>query len=200
MTGRFNVVDERLQAFASAIGGRPNGVVPNSSARRAALPTTLDADTFAEGIGFTVAAEAVQALDTLLQRETVTPEQAEEESRLIDELGDLFSTLSANIPPPGARRHLRNLLRSTQQNRNDIDPSSLPDFRRWRGACEAAHGPLDRAIRQLMNNVLIPFARTMRQEGGTLPFVTTHIGGRGESYSPTGRLSNVPNIFNIPSD
>lgn len=201
LTGRFNRVDERLQSFASAIGGRPNGVVPNSSARRAALPTTLDADTFAEEIGFTVAAEAVQALDTLLQRETVTPEQAEEESRQIDQLGDLFSTLSANIPPPGARRHLRNLLRSTQQNKNDINPpSTLSDFRRWRDACEAAHGPLDRAIRQLQNHALIPFARTMRQQGGTLPYVTTHIGGRGERYTPTGLLSNVPNISNVSSE
>ncbi len=200
LTGRFDRVDERLRAFASAIGGRPNGVVPNSSALTAGLPTTLDADSYAEEIGFTAAAEAVVTLNRLLQRETVTPEQAEEESRLIDELGDLFSTLSANIPPPGIRRHLRNLLRSTQQNRNDIDPSSLPDFRRWRNACEEAHGPLDLAIRQLQNHALIPFARTMRQQGGALPYVTTHIGGRGERYSPTGLLSNVPNISNIPSE
>ncbi len=195
MTVRFNRVDERLQAFASAIGGRPNGVVPNSSA----LPTTLDADTFAQRIGFTDAAEAVVTLNRLLQRETVTPEQVEEESRLIDELGILFSELSANIPPPGARRHLRNLLRSTQQNRNDIDPSSLRDFRRWRDACMAAHGPLELAIRQLQNHALIPFARTMRQEGGTLPYVTTHSGGGGERYTPTGLLSHVPNISDVSS-
>ncbi|WP_020588531.1 DUF4157 domain-containing protein [Desulfobacter curvatus] len=198
MTGQFNRVDERLQSFASAIGGRPNGVVPNSSARQ--LPTTLDADTFAQEIGFTVAAEAVVALNRLLQRETVTPEQAEAESRQIDQLESLFSDLSENIPPPGARRHLRDLLRSTQQNRNDINPRILPDFRRWKNACQQAHGPLDLAIRQLMNNVLIPFARTMRQQGGTLPFVTTHIGGRGESYSSTGLLSNVPNISDIQNE
>ncbi len=194
LTSRFSRVDKTLQSFAEAIAGRPNGVVPNSSASR--LPTTLDADTFAQEIGFTVAADAVVDLNRLLQRETVTPEQAEEESRQIDQLRRLFSVLSANIPPPNARRHLRNLRRSTQQNKNNINPpATLSDFRRWRDACVDAHGPLDQAIRQLQNSGLIPFARSMRQQGGTLPFVTTHIGGRGERFSPTGLLSNVPDIL-----
>lgn len=201
LTERFNSVDETLTAFETAIMSRPDGVVPNRRLERAGYPTTLDADTYAEEIGLTDAANAVEELNTLLQRETVSFEEGVEESRQIDELGGLFSTLSANIPPPGARQHLRNLRRSTEQNKNDINPpSTRSDFIRWRDVCVAAHNSLDLAIRQLQNHGLMPFARTMRQQGGTLPFVTSHIGGSGESYSPTGSLSNVPNIFNIPSE
>lgn len=197
LNGRFGSVYASLQAFATAIGGRPIGVVPNARLRLAGYPTTINADTYAEEIGFTDAANAVEALDTLLQRETVTHEQAEEESRQIEELADFFSILSANIP--GARRHFGGLRRSSRRNLNDVDPESLSDFSRWRQTCLDTHGPLNRSFVQL-NNRILPFAGNLRREGGTLPFVTTHIGGRGERYTPTGLLSNVPNISNIPSE
>ncbi|WP_375584850.1 hypothetical protein [Cyclobacterium xiamenense] len=201
LTERFNRVDETLRAFETAIMGRPDGVVPNRRLERAGYPTTLDADAYAEEIGLTDAANAVEELNTLLQRETVSFEEGVEESRQIDELGILFSILSANIPPPGTRQHLRNLQRSTQENKNDINPpSTRSDFIRWRDVCAAAHELLDLAIRQLQNHGLLPFARTMRQQGGTLPYVTSHIGGSGESYSSTGMLENVPDISNIQSE
>lgn len=189
---RFDRADELLQAFATAMNSRPDGVVPNRRSTRHRMPTELVAGTYASAIGFTDAQEAVEALDGLLQRETVTPEQADEESAHIDGLARLFTTLSGNIP--GAREHFRRLRRSTRQRNNDVNPpSTRADRIDWENRCSDAHGPLNRAFAQL-NNSLLHFARNLRRQGGALPFVTTHIGSRGERFSPTGRLSSVPGI------
>ena len=194
ITSRFNTANERLQLFGSAIEERPDGVVPNAGARRGGLPTALNADTFAAEIGLIVAADATVALNGLHQRQTVTLDEAEEESRQIDHLVQIFSDLSAQIPR--TRQHFGSLWHSTQQTNNDINPpSTLSGFRVWNSNCAAGYRSLNTAFVQLNNN-LLSFARNLRRQGGTLPFVTTHGGRSGERYSPTGLLSNVPDIAN----